>query len=203
MGASIVQPALVALQLVAWRRLRAQGTTPMLVAGHGCGEIAAWAASGAIDDHDAMKLAALRGAAVQLASLVHPTTRRASPGGWNAIAMAPASESLTSAASQLARYMRDVAQVSTLDGAVLADDEAPELGAQLVEPPSWRLVTDTLRRYAITDVAVLAPSRTLRNLLKDVLGESIAVHPAEDDADLARIAEAIDPPSPSKEAQAS
>ncbi len=81
MGASIVQPALVALQLVAWRRLRARGVTPTLVAGQASGEISAWAASGAIEDHDAMKLASLRGAAVQLASLVHPTTRRASPGG--------------------------------------------------------------------------------------------------------------------------
>jgi hypothetical protein len=116
-----------------------------------------------------MKLAALRGAAVQLASLVHPTARRASPGGWNEIAMAPASESLTSAASQLPRYMRDVPQISTLDGAVLDDDEAPELGTQLATPPSWRLVTDTLRRYAVTHVAVLAPSRALKNLLADVI----------------------------------
>ncbi len=198
MGASIAQPAVVALQLVAWRRLRAQGVEPFLVAGQGCGEIAAWAASGAIDDHEAMKLAALRGAAVQLASLVHPTARRASPGGWNEIAMAPASESLTAAASQLPRYMRDVPQVSTLDGAILDDDEAPELGAQLATPPSWRLVTETLRRFAITHVAVLAPSRSLKNLLADVLGESITVLAAEDDADIARCAETLEPRTPSE-----
>jgi malonyl CoA-acyl carrier protein transacylase len=202
MGASTVQPTVVALEIVAWRRLRASGVTAALVTGQGCGEIAAWAASGAIDDHDAMKLAALRGAAVQLASLVHPTTRRASPGGWNTIAMAPASDALGSAASQLVRYMRDVPQVSSLDGAVLAEDEAPELGAALATPPSWRLVTDTLARHAITDVVVLAPSRMLKNLLSDVLGERVRVHALEDDADIERIAALLDGP-PSKEAAAS
>jgi hypothetical protein len=189
MGAAVIQPAVVALELVAWRSLRARGIVPTLVAGQAVGEIAAWAASGAIDDREALKLAALRGAAVQLASLVHPLTRRSSPGGWNSIAMAPACETMTSAASQVPRFMRDVAQVSTLDGSVMAEDETPDLGAQLVVPPSWRVVIATLLRFAITDVAVLAPSRVLKNVLRDALGPSVAVHSAEDDADLDRIAE--------------
>ncbi len=106
--------------------------------------------------------------------------------------MAPAQESLTAAACQLTRFMRDVPQVSTLDGAVLAEDEAPELGAQLVEPVSWRRVVDTLVRYAITDVAVVAPGRALRNLLRDVLGASVQVHSAEDETDLDVIANTLD-----------
>ncbi len=210
MGAAVVQPAVVALELVGWRRLRARGVHATLVAGQAAGEIAAWAASGAIDDHEAMKLAALRGAAVQLASLVHPLTRRASPGGWNSIAMAPARETLAAAVAQVPRFMRDVAQVSTIDGAVFAEDESPDLGAQLVEPPSWRVVIDTFLRFAITDVAVLAPSRMLRNVLRDAIGPrgesrgadnpSVRVHAADDDSDLDQIAGAF---ADEKEAAAS
>jgi hypothetical protein len=191
MGAAVVQPAVVALELVAWRRLRSRGIVPTLVAGQAAGEIAAWAASGAIDDDEAVKLAALRGAAVQLASLVHPITRRSSPGGWNSIAMAPARETMQSASAQVPRFMRDVAQVSALDGSVMAEDETPDLGEALIAPPSWRVVIDTFLRYAITDIVVLAPSRLLKNLLGDALGKNIRVHSAEDDADLDRVAEAF------------
>ncbi len=201
MGAAVVQPALVALQLVGWRRLRALGVTPTLVTGQGAGEISAWCASGAIDDRDAIKLAALRGAAVQLASLLYPVGRRSSPGGWSSIAMAPARETLASALAQIPRYMRDVAQVSTYDGAILAEDESPDVGASLVEPPAWRIVVDSFLRYAITDVVVLAPSRVLRNVFRDSLGPSVRVHAVEDDADLERIAQV--PPENAKEAAAS
>ena len=193
MGAAVVQPAVVALELACWRRLRSRGVVPTLVVGQAAGEIAAWAASGAIDDYEAVKLAALRGAAVQLASLVHPVTRRSSPGGWNSIAMAPARETMQAASSQVPRFMRDVAQVSTLDGSVMAEDETPDLGEALVAPPSWRVVIDTLLRFAITDVAVLAPSRMLKNILADSLGKNVRVHSAEDDADLDRIAEIFTP----------
>ena len=189
MGAAVVQPAVVALELACWRRLRSRGVAPTLVAGQAAGDIAAWAASGAIDDYEAVKLAALRGAAVQLASLVHPVTRRSSPGGWNSIAMQPARETMQSAAAQVPRFMRDVAQVSTFDGSVMAEDETPDLGEALVAPPSWRLVIDTFLRFAITDVAVLAPSRMLKNILADSLGKAVRVHSVEDDADLERIAE--------------
>jgi malonyl CoA-acyl carrier protein transacylase len=189
LGPAIVQPAVVALELVAWRRLRARGIMPMLVAGQGVGEVAAWAATGAIDDHDAHKLAALRGAAIQLASLVHPTSRRALPGGWNAIAMAPAREALSAATAQVPRFTREVAQVSSLDGSVLAEGDAPDLAAQLVEPASWGRVIDTFRRYAVTDVVVLPPCQILRNMLHDTLGTSVRVHAADDDVALDRIAQ--------------
>jgi malonyl CoA-acyl carrier protein transacylase len=187
LGPAIVQPAVVALELVAWRRLRLRGVRPMLVAGQGVGEIAAWAATGAIEHHDAHKLAALRGAAVQLASLVHPTARRAAPGGWNTIAMAPAREALAGATAQVPRFTREIAQVASLDGAVLADDDAPDLGAQLVEPASWGRVIDTFRRFAITHVIVLPPSRVLRNLLHDALGPTVEVQAADDDLALDRL----------------
>ena len=187
-GAAVVQPAAVALELVAYGRLLGHGVTPTLVAGQNVGEIAAWAASGAIADHDALRLAALRGAAVELASLVHPTTRRSSPGGWNTIAMAPAREVISAAAAAAPRMMRHVPQVESVNGLVLSEDEAPDLGAQLVEPPAWRPILDAFARFGITDVAVLAPSRVIRNMLRDALGPKCTVHAADDDADLARIA---------------
>jgi acyl transferase domain-containing protein len=199
MGAAVVQPALVALQLAGWRRLLGCGVRPVLVTGQGAGEIAAWAASGAIEDHEALRLAALRGAAVELAALVHPTTRRSSPGAWNAIAMAPAREVLASAAAASPRMMRDVPQVESVTGAVYADDETPDLGGQLVEPPAWRPILEAFLRQGITDVAVLPPSRAVRNLLRDGLA-ALAFHAAEDDADLERIAEAL--PQNGKEAAA-
>lgn len=199
-GAAVVQPAAVALELVAYGRLLGHGVTPTLVAGQNVGEIAAWAASGAIADHDALRLAALRGAAVELASLVHPRSpgpslrsdgRRSSPGGWNAIAMAPAREVISAAAAAAPRMMRHVPQVESVNGLVLSEDESPDLGAQLVEPPAWRPILDAFARFEITDVAVLAPSRVIRNMLRDALGPKVAVHAAEEDADLARIAASV------------
>jgi malonyl CoA-acyl carrier protein transacylase len=195
LGPAIVQPAVVALELVAWRRLRARGIMPMLVAGQGVGEIAAWAAAGAIEDHDAHKLAALRGAAMQLAALIHPSSRRAAPGGWNAIAMAPAREALSAAVAQVPRFGREIAQVSSLDGTVLAGDDAPDLGAQLVELASWGRVIDTFRHHAVTDVLVLPPGRVLRNLLHDALGEGVNVRLVDDDVALDRVAELSTPMS--------
>lgn len=201
LGPAIVQPAVVALGLVAWRRLRAQGITPALVAGQGVGEIAAWAAAGAIEDEDAHKLAALRGAAMQLAALVHPASRRSMPGGWNTIAMAPAREALTAAVAQVPRFVREVPQVTSLDGSILPDGEAPDLGAQLVEPSSWARVIDTFRRYAITEVIVVPPSRVLRSLLHDALGPNVGVQAADDDAAIDRLARR--PPVEERKAHAS
>jgi len=75
---SVLQPALVALSLVAWRRVRARGVGASLVCGHSIGEIAAWSASGAIAERAAVRLAAARGAAMERAAL-------ASPGGMVAV----------------------------------------------------------------------------------------------------------------------
>jgi len=107
--------------------------------------------------------------------------------------MAPARETMQAASAQVPRFMRDVAQVSTFDGAVMAEDETPDLGEALVAPPSWRVVIDTFLRYAVTDVAVLAPSRMLKNILADSLGKNVRVHSLEDDADLDRVAEIFTP----------
>jgi [acyl-carrier-protein] S-malonyltransferase len=57
----VLQPLLVAVALGAFRAAAATGLRPGLVAGHSLGELAAWSASGAIDDEAAVRLAARRG----------------------------------------------------------------------------------------------------------------------------------------------
>ena len=57
----ILQPALTAVALHAARALELEGVTPIAVAGHSLGELAAWSAAGAVSAEDAVDLAALRG----------------------------------------------------------------------------------------------------------------------------------------------
>jgi len=58
---SIQQPLLTAISLGAWSVLRREAPAPDIVAGHSLGEIAAWAATGAISPKDAVTLARQRG----------------------------------------------------------------------------------------------------------------------------------------------
>ncbi len=57
----VIQPLLTAVTLGSWESLRQRAPPPAFVAGHSLGEIAAWAASGAISAADAVRLAARRG----------------------------------------------------------------------------------------------------------------------------------------------
>ena len=57
----VLQPALTAVSLGAHSWLQEVGVSPQLVAGHSLGELAAWAATGAISPRDAVQLAAARG----------------------------------------------------------------------------------------------------------------------------------------------
>lgn len=59
--ASIVQPLMVAVCLGYLRHVRAAGVFPDRVLGHSLGEITALAASGVVDDHEAVRIAAERG----------------------------------------------------------------------------------------------------------------------------------------------
>ncbi|MEO8844795.1 MAG: ACP S-malonyltransferase [Kofleriaceae bacterium] len=65
----VLQPALVAVCLGVTRLLR---LTPSVVAGHSLGELTAWAASGAIDDAEAIRVAALRGTLMTAAAARAP-----------------------------------------------------------------------------------------------------------------------------------
>lgn len=57
----VLQPALSAVSLGALSWLREAGVKPVWVAGHSLGEVAAWAATGAVTVEDAVALAATRG----------------------------------------------------------------------------------------------------------------------------------------------
>jgi [acyl-carrier-protein] S-malonyltransferase len=66
---SIVQPLLTAVGLGAWLKI---GRTESVVAGHSLGEVAAWAASGAISARDAVALAVVRGRLMEREADRHP-----------------------------------------------------------------------------------------------------------------------------------
>lgn len=66
---AVLQPALVAVSLADWET---RGARADVFCGHSVGEIAAWAAAGAIPARDAVRLAARRGAAMQRAADAHP-----------------------------------------------------------------------------------------------------------------------------------
>ena len=85
---SVLQPAIVALSLVAWRRARATGVRASLVCGHSVGELAAWAAAGAIDEREAVRVAAIRGRAMERAALVSPGAMIAVPSSVDVTAIA-------------------------------------------------------------------------------------------------------------------
>lgn len=64
----LLQPALTAVCLGLWNRLRDAGLEPGVTAGHSVGEIPALAAAGAMDPADAVRLAAARGKAMGAAA---------------------------------------------------------------------------------------------------------------------------------------
>jgi [acyl-carrier-protein] S-malonyltransferase len=106
----ILQPALVAVCLGVTRLL---GVTPTVVAGHSLGELTAWAASGAIDDGDAIAVAALRGKLMAAAAARAPGGMIALPSAidahdlWLAARNAPDEVVLSGPLSAIARIERE------------------------------------------------------------------------------------------------
>jgi [acyl-carrier-protein] S-malonyltransferase len=81
---AVTQPLVVAATLLAYEELTKRGLladAETVVAGHSVGEIAAYAMAGVIDAHDAIKLAATRGAEMAKACAVEPTGMSAVLGG--------------------------------------------------------------------------------------------------------------------------
>ncbi|HYI80444.1 MAG TPA: ACP S-malonyltransferase [Thermoleophilaceae bacterium] len=76
-GTRYQQPAIFCASLAGWERARAE--EPSVLAGHSLGEFAALAAAGALDELDALRIVALRGAAMDDAA------RQAGPGGMLAL----------------------------------------------------------------------------------------------------------------------
>lgn len=75
---AFVQPALLAVEVAAWRVLESAGLRPIGTAGHSLGEFSALVAAGVLDLADAVGLVRVRGEAMQRASA-------ASPGGMVAL----------------------------------------------------------------------------------------------------------------------
>lgn len=81
---AVTQPLVVAATLLAHRALTDRAlltATPLVVAGHSVGEIAAYAIAGVISPDDAIALAATRGAEMAKACAVEPTGMSAVLGG--------------------------------------------------------------------------------------------------------------------------
>ncbi len=79
---SVAQPLIVAASLLSWAALNERAETPVAgVAGHSVGEIAALAASGVLNDDDALRLVSLRGRAMAEAAATVETGMSAVVGG--------------------------------------------------------------------------------------------------------------------------
>lgn len=101
-GTRYQQPAIFCASLAGWERARAE--EPSVLAGHSLGEFAALAAAGALDELDALRIVALRGAAMDDAA------RDGQPGGMLALRADAA------AAAEIAR----------LSGLAIANENSPD-----------------------------------------------------------------------------
>ncbi len=68
---------------------------------------------------------------------------------------------------------------------------ADALARQLVRPVRWALVLQALARAGVTEAVTVGPGKTLRALVRQVLGETFSVHTTEGVADLARTLAAL------------
>ncbi len=127
----VLQPVLVAVALGAMRALRAAGFAPDLVAGHSLGEVAAWSASGAVGEEDAVRLAAARGRL-----MAREAARR--PGGMVALPDSPRDEVEAAVAAGRAHGAIEIAARNAPREWALSGDE-PALAAVLRLFPARRL----------------------------------------------------------------
>ncbi|MBW3662822.1 MAG: ACP S-malonyltransferase [Actinobacteria bacterium] len=74
---AVAQPAVYAVSIAAWRALTETGISPVLVAGHSLGEVAATVAAGSLSVRDGALLALERGAAMAAACAGAPGTMTA------------------------------------------------------------------------------------------------------------------------------
>ena len=83
---AVTQPLVVAATLLGAAEIRRRGELPAdtVVAGHSIGEVAALAIAGVLDESDAIRLAAVRGAAMARACAEQPTAMIAVLGGHEA-----------------------------------------------------------------------------------------------------------------------
>jgi [acyl-carrier-protein] S-malonyltransferase len=122
---AVVQPALFACDLAAFRVLEAEGATFSAAAGHSLGEFVALVASGAVELEPALDLVVTRGRAMQEAADQHPGTMTALMG----VGAADAAEicELAREGDVLAVANENAPKQSVLSGSVEAIERAEEL----------------------------------------------------------------------------
>lgn len=180
-----VQPAITLVNLACLDVLRAEGVEPVAVAGHSLGEYAALVAAGALSVADAMRLVAIRGAAMKEAAARHP-------GGMTAVfgldrqALAGICAEVRDAGSV------EVANHNSLQQVVLTGEKpavqaaaslAKQRGAKLVAPLNvsgpWhsRFMTEAVApvREALEQIAVAAPAIPV---VANVTGRAYPADPA-------------------------
>ena len=163
---SVAQPLIVAASLLSWAALNERAGTPVAgVAGHSVGEIAALAASGVLNDDDALRLVGLRGRAMAEAAATVETGMSAVVGGdeqavlerLEALQLTPANFNgggQIVAAGELSR-LAELGAEAPRGARVIPLQVAGAFHTRFMEP-----AVETLRTAA-ADVEVSDPSTTL------------------------------------------
>jgi len=118
------QPAIMAASLVAWRALVDAGVRPEMVAGHSLGEYTAAVAAGALDVATCTRIVAARGRAMGAACRQRPGTMAA------VLKLSPDAVEVL---------------VDTLDGLVIANDNAPGQVVVAGDPDAVAAIRDRAR----------------------------------------------------------
>ncbi len=113
-------------------------------------------------------------------------------GPWHSRAMAAAKDDTRRALDAITPRPMQVPLVTCLDGSVLAPRDKPDFVAQLTSPVDWIAVARTLEREHVTDVVCVCPGRVNRGLFRETFGARIALHLADEDADIDRIAKKLE-----------
>ena len=109
-------------------------------------------------------------------------------GPWHSRAMRAARDDTARALAAITPRAMKTPLVTCVDGRVLAPLEKPDFVAQLTSPVDWIAVAETLERERVTDVVCVCPGRVNRGLFREIFGVRVALHLADEDADLDRIA---------------
>src|SRR5436190_594684 len=139
------QPAIYCASLAGWSRF--EGERPYAMAGHSLGELAALAASGAVDEATGLRLVALRG------RLMQRVAERGTEGGMLA----------------LRTQLDEAAEL-----AALFDDFRRRLAQAIIRPVQWRETLLSLDGWGVESFVEVGPGRVLTGLVRRTLGDAQA-----------------------------
>ncbi len=124
----ITQPAIFVMSVILMELLKEKGITPDITAGHSLGEYAALVCSGAIKYEDALRVVALRGAAMQQAGEDNPGTMAAIIGLDNAKVAEVCEEASSAGVVQAANFNGAIQTV--ISGSIAGVQRAMELAKE-------------------------------------------------------------------------